>query len=116
MEIKRDIYLDKLIRKKKNGLIKVVTGVGRCGKSYLLFHLFHNHLLETGVPEDHIIEVALDDRRNKELRDPDAMLQFIDESIKDKEDYYIITYTGKFFNFCKVNCIIGIGIFFIWMR
>ena len=90
MEIKRDIYLDKLIRKKKNGLIKVVTGVRRCGKSYLLFHLFHNHLLETGVPEDHIIEVALDDRRNKKLRDPDAMLQFIDESIKDKEDYYII--------------------------
>lgn len=90
MEIKRDIYLDKLIRKKKNGLIKVVTGVRRCGKSYLLFHLFHNYLLETGVPEDHIIEVALDDRRNKKLRDPDAMLQFIDESIKDKEDYYII--------------------------
>ena len=90
MEIKRDIYLDKLIRKKKNGLIKVVTGVRRCGKSYLLFHLFHNHLLETGVPEDHIIEVALDDRRNKKLRDPDAMLQFIDESIKDREDYYII--------------------------
>ena len=90
MEIKRDIYLDKLIRKKKNGLIKVVTGVRRCGKSYLLFHLFHNHLLENGVPEDHIIEVALDDRRNKKLRNPDAMLQFIDESIKDKEDYYII--------------------------
>lgn len=90
MEIKRDFYLDKLIRKKKNGLIKVVTGVRRCGKSYLLFHLFHNHLLETGVPEDHIIEVALDDRRNKKLRDPDVMLQFIDESIKDKEDYYII--------------------------
>lgn len=90
MEIKRDVYLDKLIRKKKNGLIKVVTGVRRCGKSYLLFHLFHNHLLENGVPEDHIIEVALDDRRNKNLRDPDAMLQFIDENIKDKEDYYII--------------------------
>ena len=90
MEIKRDIYLDKLIRKKKNGLIKVVTGVRRCGKSYLLFHLFHNHLLENGIPEDHIIEVALDDRRNKKLRDPDAMLQFIDESIKDKKDHYII--------------------------
>lgn len=90
MEIKRDIYLDKLIRKKKNGLIKIVTGVRRCGKSYLLFHLFHNHLLENGVPEDHIIEVALDDRRNKRLRDPDVMLQFIDESIKDKDDYYII--------------------------
>lgn len=90
MEIKRDIYLDKLIRKKKNGLIKVVTGVRRCGKSYLLFHLFHDHLLSSGVPEDHIIEVALDDRRNKALRDPDAMLQFINESLRDKADYYIV--------------------------
>ena len=90
MEIKRDVYLDKLIRKKKNGLIKVVTGVRRCGKSYLLFHLFHDHLLDSGVSEDHIIEVALDDRSNKELRDPDVILKFIKESIKDKEDYYII--------------------------
>ena len=90
MEIKRDVYLDKLIRKKKNGLIKVVTGVRRCGKSYLLFHLFHDHLLDIGVAEDHIIEIALDDRSNKELRDPDVILKFIKESIKDKEDYYII--------------------------
>lgn len=58
MEINRGIYLDKLIRKKKNGLIKVITGVRRCGKSYLLFHLFHKHLLDSGVPENHIIEVA----------------------------------------------------------
>lgn len=90
MEIKRDVYLDKLIRKKKNGLIKVVTGVRRCGKSYLLFHLFHDHLLDSGVAEDHIIEIALDDRSNKELRDPDVILKFIKECIKDKEDYYII--------------------------
>ena len=86
MEIKRDVYLDKLIRKKKNGLIKVVTGVRRCGKSYLLFHLFHDHLLDSGVTENHIIEIALDDRSNKELRDPDVILKFIKESIKDKED------------------------------
>ena len=90
MEIKRDVYLDKLIRKKKNGLIKVVTGVRRCGKSYLLFHLFRDHLLDSGVAEDHIIEIALDDRSNKELRDPDVILKFVKESIKDKEDYYII--------------------------
>lgn len=90
MEIKRNIYLDKLIRKKKNGLIKVVTGVRRCGKSYLLFHLFHDHLVNSGVPEDHIIEVALDDRSNKELRDPDIMLQFIKKNLRDKEDYYIV--------------------------
>ena len=60
MEIKRDIYLDRLIRREKNGLIKVVTGVRRCGKSYLLFNLFHNYLLDKGVKEDHIIEIALD--------------------------------------------------------
>ncbi len=90
MEIKRDIYLNKLIRKQKNGLIKVVTGVRRCGKSYLLFHLFHDYLLESGTAEDHIIEVALDDRSNKALRDPDAMLAFIKNRIQDKDDYYII--------------------------
>ena len=90
MEIKRDMYLNKLIRKKKNGLIKVVTGIRRCGKSYLLFHLFHNHLLEEGVPEDHVIEVALDDRRNKALRDPDAMLRYIEQRTQGKGDYYII--------------------------
>lgn len=90
MEIKRDAYLNKLIRKKKNGLIKVVTGVRRCGKSYLLFHLFHDHLLASGIPEDHIIEVALDDRSNKALRDPDAMLRYIKDALHDGEDYYII--------------------------
>ena len=90
MEIKRDAYLGKLIRKKKNGLIKVVTGVRRCGKSYLLFHLFHDHLVETGVPRNHIIEVALDDRRNQTLRNPDAMLRFIEERMTDDGDYYVI--------------------------
>ena len=90
MEIRRDVYLNKLIRKKKNGLIKVVTGIRRCGKSYLLFHLFHNHLLEEGVPEDHVIEVALDDRRNKALRDPDAMLRYLEQRMQGKGDYYII--------------------------
>ena len=77
MEIKRDVYLQKLLRREKNGLIKVVTGLRRCGKSYLLFTLFHDHLLKRGVGEDHIIEVALDDRSNKPLRDPDNMLSYI---------------------------------------
>ena len=90
MEIKRDIYLDRLIRREKNGLIKIVTGVRRCGKSYLLFNLFHHYLLEKGVREDHIIEIALDDRSNKELRDPDNMLSFVKERIVDKDTYYII--------------------------
>ena len=90
MEIKRDIYLDRLIRRERNGLIKIVTGVRRCGKSYLLFNLFHNYLLDKGVKEDHIIEIALDDRSNKELRDPDNMLSFVKERIVDKDTYYII--------------------------
>ena len=90
MEIKRDIYLDRLIRREKNGLIKIVTGVRRCGKSYLLFNLFHNYLLDKGVKEDHIIEIALDDRSNKELRDPDSMLNYVKERIVDKDTYYII--------------------------
>lgn len=100
MEIKRDIYLDKLIRKEKNGLIKVVTGIRRCGKSYLLFKLFHDHLLEKGVEEDHIIEIALDDRSNKELRDPDNILAFVKRQIKDNDTYYVILdevqYLGEF--------------------
>ena len=90
MEIKRDIYLDRLIRREKNGLIKIVTGVRRCGKSYLLFNLFHNYLLEKGVREDHIIEISLDDRSNKNLRDPDNMLSFVKERIVDRDTYYII--------------------------
>ena len=90
MEIKRDIYLDRLIRREKNGLIKIVTGVRRCGKSYLLFNLFHKYLLDKGVKEDHIIEIALDDRSNKELRDPDNMLRFVKERIVDRDTYYII--------------------------
>ena len=90
MEIKRDIYLDRLIRREQNGLIKIVTGVRRCGKSYLLFNLFHNYLLDKGVKEDHIIEIALDDRSNKALRDPDNMLNFVKERIVDKDTYYII--------------------------
>ncbi len=90
MEIKRDIYLDRLIRREKNGLIKIVTGVRLCGKSYLLFNLFHNYLLDKGVKEDHIIEIALDDRSNKELRNPDNMLNYVKERIVDRDTYYII--------------------------
>ena len=90
MEIKRDLYLDRLIRREKNGLIKIVTGVRRCGKSYLLFNLFHQYLLDKGIPEDHIIEIALDDRRNKELRDPDNMLAYVNARIADKATYYIV--------------------------
>ena len=90
MIIQRNSYLNKLISRKQNGLIKVVTGVRRCGKSFLLFNLFHNHLVNSGVDEDHIIEIALDDRSNKNLRDPDNMLSFVKEKIRDNAMYYII--------------------------
>ena len=90
MEIKRDIYLDRLIEWKKNGLIKVVTGIRRCGKSYLLLNLFRRHLLESGVKEDHIIEVILDDLENEELRDPYRMLKYVKGRIADGETYYIV--------------------------
>lgn len=76
MEIKRDLYLNKLIRHKNNGLVKVITGLRRCGKSYLLFKLFYKHLLDSGVPDDHIIKIALDDRVNKKYRDPDLLCAF----------------------------------------
>lgn len=90
MEIKRDLYLNKLKNREKNGLIKIVTGIRRCGKSYLLFNLFHDYLLDKGIEENHIIEIALDDRSNKELRNPDNMLKYVKEKITDKETYYII--------------------------
>ncbi len=90
MEVKRDRYLQQLIESRQNGFIKVITGIRRCGKSYLLNVLFHNYLLDNGVTEDHIIRVDLEDRMNKELRDPDAMLHYVHDRIKDKELYYII--------------------------
>ena len=90
MIIKRDYYLQQLISSKSNNLIKIVTGIRRSGKSFLLFNLFHNHLIETGISEDHIIEIALDDRLNKKLRDPDIILQHIHERIVDDKLYYII--------------------------
>lgn len=77
MEVKRDRYLDRLIERKGNGLIKAVTGIRRCGKSFLLLELFHRHLVESGVPESRIVEVALDDRANKPLRNPDTLLAYL---------------------------------------
>lgn len=90
MEIKRDRYLQQLIESRQNGFIKVVTGIRRCGKSYLLNVLFYNYLLENGVSDDHIIRIDLEDRLNKDLRNPDVMLQYVHGRIKDKKPYYII--------------------------
>ena len=90
MEIKRDRYLNQLIAGMGNGMIKVVTGLRRCGKSYLLMNIFHRYLTEHGVDDSHIVEVALDDRRNKALRDPDRMLEYVDSRVRDSGKYYII--------------------------
>lgn len=89
MIIKRDYYLQQLIAGKANNLIKIVTGI-RSGKSFLLFNLFHQHLLESGISHDHIIEIALDDRMNLEMRNPDVILRFIHAHITDEKQYYII--------------------------
>jgi predicted AAA+ superfamily ATPase len=90
MEIKRDFYLNKLISKMHNKLIKVVTGIRRCGKSYLLFSLFKNYLLENGTDESHIIEIAFDSFENKKYRNPEILYPYVKNLIKDDKMYYIL--------------------------
>ena len=90
MIIKREHYLNQLIASKHNGLIKIITGLRRSGKSYLLFHLFYDYLKEQGIADDHIIKVDLEDRRNASLRDPDVLLVHIDSKMVDDKMYYIL--------------------------
>ncbi|MBD5352131.1 MAG: AAA family ATPase, partial [Bacteroides sp.] len=90
MRIERTIYLDKVIESRHNGMIKIITGVRRSGKSFLLFDLFADWLEAEGVSSDHIIKIDLENRRNKSLRNPDNLLEFIDSKMIDKEMYYIL--------------------------
>lgn len=90
MIIPRNQYLQRLIAHKHNHLVKIITGIRRCGKSYLLFRLFRQHLLDNGVPPSHIIEIALDNRLNRRLRDPDVCMEYIVEQVKDGEQYYVL--------------------------
>ena len=90
MQIPRDRYLNALIDRKHNGLVKVVTGIRRCGKSYLLFKLFRDHLRASGVPDDHVIAVQLDLHSARSLRDPDALLEFVYGKIKDADMHYVL--------------------------
>ena len=90
MQIKRDFYLNKLISKKNNGLIKVVTGMRRCGKSYLLFNLFKQHLFDVGINEKHIIEIAFDAFENKKFRDPEVLFSYLNDKITSEGNYYIL--------------------------
>ena len=90
MEIKRDSYLEQLKIRKDNGMIKIITGIRRCGKSFLLFVLFKKYLLESGVDHDHIIEIALDGIENEELRDPKKCYRYIKDAMKDEQKYYLL--------------------------
>ena len=90
MEIKRNSYLEQLKIRKDNGMIKIITGIRRCGKSYLLFVLYKKYLLESGVDNDHIIEIALDGIENEELREPKKCYQYIKDSMKDEQKYYLL--------------------------
>ena len=89
-EIERDLYLNKIINRRENGLIKIITGIRRCGKSYLLDPLFKNYLLADGVKEDHIIKLELDRVENEKYRDSKALNEYIRSLIKDKDMYYVI--------------------------
>ena len=90
MEIKRDYYLEQIRLREKNGMIKVITGVRRCGKSYLVFKLFMKELLDRGINKDHIIDIALDGIENEELRDPHALYRYLKDKITDDEQYYVL--------------------------
>ena len=90
MLFERKYYLSQLQNADGNGMIKIITGMRRCGKSFLLFNIFRKSLLERGIHEDHIIKVNLEDRRNKKLRNPDALLEHIDKLMTDAEKYYIL--------------------------
>ena len=90
MQIKRDFYLQQLVDGKQNGLIKIVTGIRRCGKSFLLFKLFRQYLLDVGVDSDHIIQIALDDIKNANLREPLPLYKCIKAKMTDEELYYIL--------------------------
>lgn len=90
MEIKRDAYLEQLKLRKDNGMIKIITGIRRCGKSFLLFVLFKKYLLESGVDNEHIIEIALDGIENEKLRNPKKCYQYIKDVMKDEQKYYLL--------------------------
>ena len=88
--IQRDIYLQRIIDRKENGMIKVITGLRRCGKSFLLFELYRDYLITQGIREEQIITIALDDDANADYRNPDRLSQYIRSRIVDDQMYYIM--------------------------
>ena len=85
MVIKRDIYIQKLISRKDNGAIKVITGVRRCGKSYILFNLYYEYLRSLGITEDHVVKIAFDSDEHEELLDYRKLGTYIRSLVKDSE-------------------------------
>ena len=90
MIFERKLYIDRLVRSRNNGRIKIVTGMRRCGKSFLLFELFKKWLLDNGVDGGHIIEIDLENRKNRKLRDPDCLMEHIDSRLTDNDMHYIL--------------------------
>lgn len=90
LNINRDKYLQDLINRMNNGMIKVVTGIRRCGKSYLIFTIFKSYLMQQGIDESHIITIELDQRKDRKYRNPDAILNYIESQVIDNEQYYIL--------------------------
>ena len=90
MEIKRDYYLQKLIDSQNNGLVKIITGIRRCGKSYLLNTIFSNYLIEKGIQKSHIIKIDFDSPKNKKYHNPLVLFEYLENLIKDKKTYYFL--------------------------
>ena len=90
LRINREIYLNQLINKQNNGLVKIITGIRRCGKSFLLDPIFKEYLISEGVSENHIIKIDLDERRNNKYQDPDVLDEYIRSLIVDDKKYYLI--------------------------
>ena len=90
MEIKRDTYLAQLVSRMWNGQVKVITGIRRCGKSFLLFELFYNYLLEHGIADDRIVRIALDDVKNEALLDPHNLSEYISDHTQDTSGHYYV--------------------------
>ena len=88
--IKRETYLCELINRKENGLIKVITGIRRCGKSYLLFNIYYEYLLSQGVSEENIIKISLDDEENEELREPKKLSAYIQEKLSNNDSMHYV--------------------------
>ena len=103
MQVKRDIFLERLINRRWNGMVKVITGLRRCGKSYLLGVLYKDYLLRDGVPQDHIVEIALDEPDNYKYHNPMKLSRYLGRRIRDDGEYYVFIDEVQFVKKLKVR-------------